>query len=109
MMKIGEWVRTRLFGWESDPVITFVIAPDIPPSEVQALQKLWNSGSMVVTNYEVCVESVVIPSGHRLLVTAPGLPFKETKKLRVHIDRALADPHYHIVLNYDVDVSTTPL
>jgi len=86
--------------------ITFVMAPSIPKAELPALRNYMTKVStdpdyLVVTNYDVQVVRAYVPAGRRLLVTAPGIPAKETKDLRKQVKRALINPEkWPVVVNY---------
>jgi hypothetical protein len=87
-------------------IVTFVIAPDIPAKECKMLRKLWDSRSKIVVNYDLIIKMVAIPRGDRLVVTAPDISVTELKVLRAHVKKALTDPDYYIITNYDLSVST---
>lgn len=90
--------------------ITFIIAPGISIPEINKLRKQFDrpANKILVKNYDVMVTTVSVPRGHRLLVVAPGVPPQETKTLKKHIKRAMKDPSYRIVANYDLVVSVLP-
>jgi hypothetical protein len=75
------------------PYLTLIQAPDIPGSEVTALkahyqEAIADPSYAVVLNYEARVDLIEAPLGTKLLVTAPGIPVSELKKLRTMVAKA---------------------
>ncbi len=99
--------------------IIFVLAPDIPYTEVKALEKHWKEAIgdpsyVVITNYNVYTKQCCFNGATEFLaVTAPNVPFSEVLKLRKRVDRAIAKstrqqkPAF-IFANYDVYAETRP-
>jgi hypothetical protein len=87
--------------------ITFIIAPTIPNSEREALEKhILEAGNdpdyTVVTNYEV--KAVELGEDEFLLAAADGIPLAEVMLLRSKFDAIKAGgvPPV-IVVNYEID------
>jgi hypothetical protein len=73
--------------------ITLVQAPEIPESERKTLEAHWREAILdpsytVVVNYECRANLIVALPGNKLLVTAPGLPTSEVRKLAKKVDKA---------------------
>ena len=85
--------------------ITYIVAPGIPANEVPKLRKEYERTGDIVKSYEVCITTVELPHGYRLLVIAPGIPRDELKALRKHFKEAEKNPSYTVVVNYDIRVS----
>jgi hypothetical protein len=92
--------------------LTFVVAPAIPLSERDALEKHFHEAFAdpdytVVTNYEVKVAN--LEPEEFLLIAAPNVPPNELFALRAKIDEALAgEIPPVIVVNYDIDLNVIP-
>jgi hypothetical protein len=75
--------------------LVFVIAPDIPTSEVVALEchyaeALNDPRYTVVTNYDVATTKLCWDRKHEFLsINAPGIPVKEVRLLKKKVKRAI--------------------
>ncbi len=113
----------KAFGQKVKPVqyinLIFVVAPDIPHSEVTALEThyaeaLNDPAYTVVTNYKIGTINLCYDrKSEFLLVNAPGVPASEVKLLKKKVMRAISAsrktkrPTY-VVTNYEVSVETRP-
>jgi hypothetical protein len=93
-------------------LLTFLVAPDVPPTELQALEDHWaefirDPDYSIVTNYEFRVDEVLVTPHQRLVVQAPNIPTKEVTKLCKTIDAMRAGKRSpYKALNYDITVFT---
>lgn len=94
--------------------LTFIVAPDLPPSELSNLESHWaealrDPSYTIVTNYELRVDEISISPNDRLFVLAPDIPPKDLAKL----NKTIADmrrgkkPPYK-ALNYNITAFTVP-
>jgi hypothetical protein len=99
--------------------LIFVIAPDIPTSEVTALEchyaeALNDSRYTVVTNYDVATVNMCWDRKIEFLsINAPGIPTSEVKMLKKKVKRAIALAHKtkrpaFVVTNYNLALETRP-
>jgi hypothetical protein len=89
--------------------VKFVIAPSIPGTELDALEKSWRNGDLLTLNYDVYVKELGFYSEGGLsakpLITAPGIPTSEVKALKRRIKRAIRDQKNNVIFtNFDVNV-----
>jgi hypothetical protein len=96
--------------------IFLVEAPQIPTSELKALEKhcreaILDPDYTLVTNYEVRITVIERQPYAMLVVTANGIPTSEVLELRKRIDTALdaEKPEDRlVVLNYECQIFTVP-
>jgi len=97
--------------------VTLVLAPEIPCSEVSALEKHYQEAIddpnySVIVNYDLYTKDAFFNVDEEFVVlTAPGLPLEELRKFRKKFDRAVrlskkTKGRVYIFANYDVTVET---
>jgi|SRR5271157_2704158 len=89
--------------------VTFVVAPGIPTSELNALEAAWKQDKLLALNYDVYIKQLGFYTGYgnsKPLVTAPGVPLAEVIALKKRIKRAIKHPKGWgtVFTNYDVTV-----
>jgi hypothetical protein len=90
--------------------ITFLIAPDVPQTELAALEAHWDEAVadptyVVVVNYDIRIDQVVIPEGSIVLIVAPGAPVGEIPELR---NKIMNPETTRIAVNYELFVECIP-
>jgi len=99
--------------------LIFVIAPDIPTSEVTALEchyaeALSDPRYTVVTNYDVAMVNMCWDRKTEFLsINAPGIPTSEVRLLKKKVKRAIQVARKtkrtaYVVTNYNLALETRP-
>jgi hypothetical protein len=94
--------------------LQLVMAPDIPTSEVEALENHWREAIAdpsytVVTNYELRVDEFCWDAKKEFLsVVAPDIPTSALRALKKRIKAAIRSKNGIVVVNYDVNAFTRP-
>jgi hypothetical protein len=94
--------------------LQLVMAPDIPASEVEALEAHWREAIAdpkytVVTNYELRVDQFCWDAKKEFLsVVAPSIPTPALRALKKRIKAAVRSKNGIVVVNYDVTAFTRP-
>jgi hypothetical protein len=94
--------------------LTFVIAPDIPTSELKALKKHWKEAAKdskytLVTNYEMRVDVFKYnPDRDQVVVIAPDIPTPEVTALLKRVTKATKKKEAIVFVNHEVCVFRLP-
>lgn len=92
-------------------VLTFLIAPNVPPSELKAIENHWaecrrDPNYTLVTNYDLYLKEFVVNPYQNIFISAPNVPPKEVNRLRKKVDgmRNGRAKYPFTALNYDINV-----
>jgi len=94
--------------------LQIVMAPDIPTSEVTALEEHWREAIAdprytVITNYNLSVNEFEWDAKKEFIsVIAPDIPVSEVKLLKKKINKAIRSKDGIVIVNYDVCAFTRP-
>lgn len=84
--------------------LTFLVAPDLPPSDILTLENAYREvvadpTRSLVVNYNLSVNTVYIDSYSRLVVIAPDMPPAELDVFRAKVNDSTRDV---IAVNYNI-------
>lgn len=91
--------------------ITFLVAPDIPESELPALEAHYKEvvadpDCSMVVNYDLYITTVFVDPSSRLVAVAPDVPPATLNKLRARINDKTQDI---IAVNHSLSAFTIPI